>query len=147
MIATPSSNDGHVNSLKDGLGRLLLQPLGGGVGSTGSASLYGSLPLTVENQYLFISHETGWAGLIVFMYIFAEVLRQLWRRRQDYLALGVFASGLGLAVIGLLLPVWTDDTVAIVWWGLAGLAIGSWKVEYGSIVKQTSRKRKANNGA
>lgn len=123
MVAIPSSNEGHINSLKDGLGRLVLQPLGAGVGSTGSASLYGNSPLTVENQYLFIAHEAGWAGLIVFLLIFAEVLRQLWRRRQDYLALGVFASGVGLALIGLLLPVWVDDTVAIIWWGLAAVAL------------------------
>ena len=124
MVDTPSSNDGHVNSLRDGLKRVLMQPLGGGVGGTGSASLYSTSPLTIENQYLFIAHEAGWLGLIVFMYIFAEVLRQLWKHRQDYLAVGVFASGLGLAVIGLLLPVWADDTVSIVWWGLAGIALG-----------------------
>jgi hypothetical protein len=34
------------------------------------------------------------------------------------------ASGIGLALIGLLLPVWVDDTVSIVWWGLAAIATG-----------------------
>ena len=124
MIDIPSSNDGHIYSLRDGLKRVLMQPLGGGVGSAGSASLFSTSPLTIENQYLFIAHEVGWLGLMIFMYIFTEVLRQLWKRRRDYLALGIFASGIGLAVIGLLLPVWTDDTVSIVWWGLAAIAIG-----------------------
>jgi hypothetical protein len=118
-----SSNDGHVESLQDGLGRLLVQPFGAGVGSTGSASLYGSSPLIIENQYLFIAHEVGWLGLIVFVAIFVIVLKKLWQRRADWLALGVFASGIGMALIGLLLPVWVDDTVAIIWWGLAGLAL------------------------
>ncbi len=128
-----NSNQGHLESLQDGVKRLGQQPLGGGVGSTGSASLYGNSPLIVENQYLFIAHEAGWAGLVVFVLIFAEVLRQLWRRRQDYLALGVFASGVGLALIGLLLPVWVDDTVAIIWWGLAALALGSLNVVDGKL--------------
>ncbi len=139
MVDTPSSNDGHINSLIDGQKRVLLQPLGGGVGSTGSASLYGSSPLIVENQYLLIAHEAGWAGLVLFLLIFVGVLCRLWEQRQDYLALGVFASGIGLALIGLLLPVWVDDTVAIIWWGLAGLAIGSWNGESGRWYRVGSR--------
>jgi len=118
-----SSNEGHADSLADGMNRMLRQPLGGGVGSTGSASLYGDEPLIIENQYLFIAHEVGWLGLALFLAIFAFVMKRLWQRRRDYLALGVFASGLGLALIGLLLPVWVDDTVAIIWWGLAAVAL------------------------
>ncbi|MBC7943216.1 O-antigen ligase family protein, partial [Candidatus Saccharibacteria bacterium] len=124
-----NSNQGHVESLQDGVRRFGQQPIGGGIGSTGSASLYGDSPLIIENQYLFIAHEAGWAGLLVFMVIFAEVMRQLWIRRQDYLALGVFASGVGLAIIGLLQPVWVDDAVAIIWWGLAAVTLGSKRYE------------------
>lgn len=119
-----SSNEGHVSSLSDGLSRLLHQPFGAGIGSTGSASLYGDEPLIIENQYLLIAHEVGWLGLLLFVAIFGFVLRRLWLRRRDYLALGLFASGIGLALIGLLLPVWVDDTVAIIWWGLAAAALG-----------------------
>jgi hypothetical protein len=118
-----NSNDGHAESLVDGTKRLLRQPLGGGIGSTGSASLLGSAPLIVENQYLFIAHETGWLGLVLFVVIYWFVLRQLWRKRRHWFALGVFASGIGLALIGLLLPVFTDDTVAIIWWGLAAIGL------------------------
>ncbi len=120
-----NSNDGHISSLQDGLNRMISQPFGAGVGSTGSASLYGNEPLVIENQYLLIAHEVGWLGLILFVMIFVGVLARLWQRRSDWLALGVFASGVGLAVIGLLLPVWVDDTVAIIWWGLAAVAIGT----------------------
>ena len=119
-----NSNEGHIDSLADGVNRMVHQPLGGGIGSTGSASLYSDEGLIIENQYLFIAHETGWLGLGLFLYIFWRVLRLLWRRRQDWLALGVLASGIGLALIGLLLPVWVDDTVAIIWWGLAAIVIG-----------------------
>ncbi|HRQ98131.1 MAG TPA: hypothetical protein PK265_02290, partial [Candidatus Saccharibacteria bacterium] len=81
-------------------------------------------PLIIENQYLFIAHEVGWLGLILFVSIYVAVLMKLWDRRKNYLALGVFASGIGLALIGLLLPVWVDDTTAIIWWGLAAIALG-----------------------
>jgi hypothetical protein len=119
-----SSNDDHVESLTTGWSQFLLHPWGEGIGSTGSASLFGGAHDVVENQYLFIAHETGWLGLGLFMTIFLLVLIRLWSRRQDWLALGVFASGIALAGIGLLLPVWADDTVSIVWWGIAAVTLG-----------------------
>lgn len=118
------SNDGHIDSLQDGTARLLRQPFGAGVGSTGSASLDSDEPLIIENQYLFIAHESGWLGLALFVALFSLILQRLWHRKEDWLALGVLASGVGLTVIGLLQPVWVDDTVSIVWWGLAGIALG-----------------------
>jgi hypothetical protein len=121
--ASVNSNEGHVASLKDGIDQMVHEPLGGGIGSTGSASLYGTKPLIVENQFLFTAHETGWIGLVLFIFITFLVLRGLWRKRTDGFALGVFASGLGMVLIGLLLPVWVDDTVAIIWWGLAAIAL------------------------
>lgn len=124
-----NSNDGHLESLIHGTELLIAQPLGAGVGSTGSASLYTDTPRIIENQYLFVAHETGWLGLLVFVAIFIAVLLRLWRERHDWISLGVFASGIGLALIGALQPVWVDDTVSIIWWGLAGLAIASSKKE------------------
>ena len=53
------------------------------------------------------------------------VLKRLWQRRRDWLALSVLASGIGIAVASLFLPVWADDTVSIVWWGLAGVALAT----------------------
>jgi O-Antigen ligase len=123
--AKSNSNEGHIDSLQDGVYRMATQPLGGGIGSTGSASLYGDEPLIIENQYLFIAHEVGWLGLVLFLVLFVMILRQLWHRRADWLALGVFASGIGMALIGILLPVWVDDTVAIIWWGLAAIALAT----------------------
>jgi len=120
-----NSNEGHINSLQTGFNLLIIQPFGGGIGSTGSASLYGTQPIIIENQYLFIAHEAGWLGLGLFISIFGLIIFKLWKKRKDWLALGVLASGIGLAVIGLLLPVWVDDTVSIVWWGLAAIALAN----------------------
>ncbi|MFS8120085.1 MAG: hypothetical protein ACMG55_16590, partial [Microcoleus sp.] len=113
------SNLGHIDSVVQSSGRVLSQPLGGGIGSTGSASLLGASPLIVENQYLFTAHEAGWIGAALYIAIIFAVQRELYRRRQDWRARAVFASGIGLIVIGLLLPVFTDDTLVYVWWGLA----------------------------
>lgn len=118
-----SSNDGHVESLIDGTDRMSRQPLGAGIGSTGSPSLLTDKPLILENQYLYIAHESGWPGLALFLVINYLVLAGLWRRRAHWLALGTFSSGIGLAVAALVLPVWADDTVSIIWWGLAALAL------------------------
>jgi hypothetical protein len=119
-----SSNDQHAESLAEGVSRLISQPFGAGVGSTGSASYFTETPFIMENQYLFIAHEVGWIGLGLFIALFILIIKKLWSRRSDWLAVGVFASGVGLAVIGLVLPVWVDDTVSIIWWGLAAIAIG-----------------------
>lgn len=119
-----TSNDDHLTSLRLGMKRLLEQPLGVGVGSTGSASLHGNSGIIIENQYLFIAHETGLSGLLLYLGIFGLILQRLFKKRRDWLALGAFASGIALAAIGILLPVWADDTVSIVWWAIAALAIG-----------------------
>ena len=120
-----NSNEGHFQSLQAGVQAMLRQPFGGGVGSTGSASLLGGgETVVIENQYLFVAHEAGWLGLLLFVALYVVLLKRLYRRKSDWLALGIFASGIGLALIGLLLPVWADDTVSIVWWGLAAVAIG-----------------------
>src|SRR3989338_9198659 len=117
------SDDGHIDSLEDGTDRAIRQPLGGGVGRTGSASLQGDNPLIIENQYLYIAHESGWLGVILFAVLFFLVYRRLWQLRRQWFAVGVAAVGIGLAAIGLLQPVWADDTISIVWWGLAAIAL------------------------
>ena len=122
--ASIDSNQGHADSLRDGLARMAVQPLGAGVGSTGSASLYTDSPLIIENQYLFIAHEVGWMGLTVFLGFSTLVLRRLWRQRDDWKSYALFASGIALMMIGLMQPVWADDTVSLVWWGLAGVLYG-----------------------
>ena len=120
-----TSNEGHLESLTQGSLLLLRQPLGAGIGSSGSASYYADdiETLYIENQYLYIAHESGWFGLALFVSLFIVLMGKLWKQRKDYLALGLFASGLGLSVTGLVLPVWSDDVVAYIWWGLAGIAI------------------------
>ena len=126
-----NSNDGHIESLIDGTDLMLKQPIGAGVGSTGSASLITDRPLIIENQYLFIAHELGWLGMALFLTIFGAILYYLWKiwqEKRDWLTLAILCSGIGLALVGFLLPVWVDDTVSIIWWGLAGFLLGEYKI-------------------
>lgn len=134
--AAISSNQGHASSLEDGTNRFVRQPLGAGIGSTGSASLFTDKPVIIENQYLFIAHEAGWIGLVLFIWLFVKILWTSWKRRADWLSLAVLASGVGLGIVGVLLPVWVDDTVAIIWWGLAALAVGGSVSARQSLIKK-----------
>ena len=139
-----NSNDGHLESFIQGLQLMRDQPLGAGIGSTGSASLNSDKPLIIENQYLFIAHELGWIGLAIFLVLFGAILWLLWKiwfKKGDWLVLAVLASGIGLAIIGLVLPVWVDDTVSVVWWGAAGFIIG----QYGEIIKGESNYGQKNS--
>ncbi len=131
-----NSNDEHAASFMYGFQRLLAQPFGAGVGSTGSPSLVTDAPLIIENQYFYVAHEAGWAGLVLFLAISVLVLWLLWRRRRHWLGVAVFASGVGLMIAGMVLPVWADDTVAIIWWGLAAIALA---VPYSGAVARTAR--------
>ena len=116
--AHTTSNDDHAKSLSAGIARMVQQPLGTGVGTTGSAAMYGSMPHIIENQYVMVAHEVGWLGLVLFTVIYVLVLHGLWQQRQQWYVVGLWASGVGLAFVGVVLPVWADDTVSIVWWGL-----------------------------
>ncbi len=135
--AAIDSNTAHMTSLGDGIAKSLTEPLGTGIGSTGSASLFGDAGSIIENQYLMIAHEAGWMGLGLFLTLFCLVLYRLFRAPWDWLTLTVLASGVGLAVIGFFLPVWADDTVSIIWWGLAAVALA------GGIYERTTNKKTA----
>lgn len=122
-IAT-SSNQGHVSALRSGVMDLLKDPFGRGPGSAGPASVYNNHPVRIaENYFIQIGQETGWIGLLVFVAINIVLARALWRRRHQSLALGLLAALIGLTFVNLLSHAWADDTLAYLWWGLAGLAV------------------------
>ncbi len=123
-VAT-TSNEGHASALKNGLMDSLHEPLGRGPGTAGPASVYntGHQVRFAENYFIQIAQETGWIGLLLFIAINVVVARALWRRRRQTLALGLFAALMGLTAVNFLSHAWADDTLAYLWWGLAGMAI------------------------
>jgi O-antigen ligase len=120
-----SSNEGHASAFKQGVSDIWNHPLGGGTGTAGPASIYNNhCPARIaENYFIQIGQETGIIGLGLFLLINAGVGYLLWSRRSHPLALSLFASFIGLTLINLLSHAWTDDTLAYVWWGLAGIAM------------------------
>lgn len=123
---TTSSNDGHLAALQEGLEDVVDEPLGDGPGSAGPASVYNNHQVRIaENYFIQVAQETGWLGLVLFGLLLFYLARELWQRRQDTLALGLFAALIGLLFINLLSHAWTDDTLAYLFWGLAAVVLAS----------------------
>lgn len=119
-----TSDQGHFTSLKTGLSDLRHHPLGNGPGTAGPASVYNDHPARIaENYYIQVGQEVGWLGLAMFILINVGIGYLLFLRRADPLALSLFASLIGLTFINMLSHAWADDTLAYMWWGLAGIAM------------------------
>lgn len=118
-----SSNAVRALSIKNGINDIANQPWGRGPGTAGPASYRNDHPVrNPEDYYLQIGQEVGVEGMTIFIAINILTGVQLWHRRRDNLAAILFVSLVGLSVVNLFLPAWTDDTLAYVFWGLAGIA-------------------------
>jgi O-antigen ligase len=123
-----SSNEEHVSAFRDGLKQAAAEPLGRGIGTAGPASVYNHGKARVaENYYIQIAQETGWLGLALFLAIVFLTARELWYRRRQSLPLILFISLVGISAVNLVSHAWTDDTLAYLWWGLAGIALAKSK--------------------
>ncbi|HSH56288.1 MAG TPA: O-antigen ligase family protein, partial [Candidatus Limnocylindrales bacterium] len=122
-----SSNEGRLGALQSGVRDLVHEPLGRGTGTAGPASVYNQ-PHGVrlaENYFLQIGQEIGVIGLGLFVAINGVIAWKFWKQRDQLLPLVLLASFMGLTVINLLSHAWTDDTLAYIWWGLAGVALAA----------------------
>jgi hypothetical protein len=121
-----NSNEGHVSAFRSGLDDALTESLGRGVGTAGPASVYNQGRARIaENYYIQLAQEVGWLGLALFLAINILLARELWHRRADILAIVLLASLVGLALVNLVSHGWTDDTIAYIFWGLAGVAMAT----------------------
>jgi hypothetical protein len=120
-----SSNNQRAKAIKQGFSDAVHQPLGSGTGTAGPASVRNSShpARIVENYYLQIAQEVGWLGLALFLAINYLVAARLWGSRDNPLALLLFVSFIGISLINLVSHAWADDTLSMIWWGLAGLAM------------------------
>lgn len=123
-----TSNEGHSSALQTGLNDLLHEPLGRGPGTAGPASEYNTgHPLRIaENYFVQIGQETGWLGLLLFIAILGGLMRSFYCGRGHLLATGLLAALAGLTVVCLTSHAWADDTLAYIFWGLAGIAYASY---------------------
>jgi hypothetical protein len=119
-----TSDQGHVSALKSGLRDVLHQPLGRGPGTAGPASIYNNQPARIaENYFVQIAQEVGWLGVVLLILIMWLAGKGLWLHRQNPLALALLAALIGITFVNLLSHAWVDDTLAYLWWGLAGIAL------------------------
>jgi hypothetical protein len=125
-VAT-TSNSAHASALKSGVKDVFRQPFGDGPGTAGPASVYNGNhgSRIAEDYYVQIAQETGWLGLALFLSVVVLVAMELYAQIGiSRLALLLFASLIGVSFVNLLSHAWADDTLAFVWWGLAGIALG-----------------------
>jgi O-antigen ligase len=120
-ISNINSDNQRQSSISASLKAISERPFGSGPGSVNIASTYGPSPITVENYYLQIAQELGVIGLALFVAIVVLVAIKLWKQRSNDIAAALLASLLGLSIVSLFLPAWGDETVSMLWWGMAGL--------------------------
>jgi hypothetical protein len=130
-VVKTSSNNARSSALSSGAVDVLTNPVGGGVGSAGPASFQSNGAVDIaENYFVQIGQETGWLGLGLFLSIIFVLAKSLWQNRMSALSLACFASLMGLIVVNMLSHAWADDTLAFVWWGMAGLALATAQKEH-----------------
>lgn len=121
-----SSNGERLNAIERTVTDIQESPVVGcGAGCAGPASMHHEDGAKIsENFFLQIIQELGVVGLVLFLLLFVSVLKKIYAIRTSfaYAWLGVAA---GVSVASLLSHAWADDTIAYVWWGIAGLLTGS----------------------
>ena len=120
-----SSNSERLAAMERGAKEVVENPLGTGVGSAGPASARNQLGEVriAENYYLQLGQELGIVGLLLFAAFNIMVAVELWKRRAHQVAKVLLASLVGITFVNMLSHAWTDDTIAYIWWTLAGFAL------------------------
>ncbi len=111
--------------LNESLGRIASEPLGTGPGTAGLASIRNDKQgVTLnENYYLQIAEEVGVLGVVLFLAIVAIIAWRLWQRKNSPYAAVLLSILIGLSFTNLLVHIWSNESVAYTWWGLAGIVI------------------------
>ncbi len=121
--SSDSSNFDRASALKNGLTDIVHEPWGRGPGTAGPASVRNNHPARIaENYYLQIGQEVGVIGLLLLISINLLVAVALFRQSGS-LSLALSASLIGLTLVNMLSHAWGDDTLGLLWWGLAGIAL------------------------
>lgn len=119
-----SSNEQRATALQGGSRDVLAEPFGRGPGTAGPASAHNLYPARIsENYYLQLGQEVGLLGMGLFIAIVVMVGRRLWALREDALPKVLLVSLAGISFINLVQHAWADETLALLWWGLAGIAL------------------------
>jgi hypothetical protein len=119
-----SSNQGHYEALKMGLSDIKERPLFGcGAGCAGPASVRNANGAKIsENFFIQTAQEGGMVALILQSAIFLYIGILLFKSNTSN-SKALLASLIGISIVGIFAHSWADDTIAYLWWGLAGLVV------------------------
>lgn len=121
-------NELRVDFLKRSIKDIGHHPFGSGLGTAGLASMKNEergVNLT-ENYYLQLALEVGVVGLGLFLAISSIVvirLHKIWYTGRGIDPLALLASFAGLFVTNMLAHIWTNETIALIWWSLAAVCL------------------------
>jgi putative inorganic carbon (HCO3(-)) transporter len=121
---TPSSDSQHASSLQAGLHGVLSRPLGHGLGTAGPATFHSGAVNIIEDYYLQTGYETGIPGLLLFVSCVLAILLALRARAGWFAAMPAAAAVIGISLVALVLPSWTDSSTALITWTTAGAICG-----------------------
>jgi hypothetical protein len=123
--AEEDSNELHWRLAKEGAIAIAGHPYGFGPGTAGIVSIQnpGGGVLT-ENYFIQIAYEVSFVGLAIFVGIWGYLIYRIQKNRGT-LATTLLASAAAYAVLGLLMHIWTNESVAAQWWLLAGVVVGT----------------------
>ena len=121
---TPSSDTQHATSLQAGLHGVLSRPLGHGLGTAGPATFHAGTLNIIEDYYLQTGYETGIPGLLLFWRCVSALLVALKARAPWFAAMPIAAAVIGVSLVALVLPSWTDSSTALITWTAAGAVCG-----------------------
>lgn len=119
-----SSNEGHLDAIVEGVEDIRERPLVGcGAGCAGPASFHNNGGAKIsENYFVQTAQESGLIGLSLLIVIFVVIsVRLFWNK--DPFARTLLAVLVGVSVASMLSHAWADDTIAYIWWALAGLVV------------------------
>jgi hypothetical protein len=133
-----SSNAQRASALQKGWQDIQNQPLGRGPGTAGPASAHNTAPARIaENYFLQVGQEVGVLGVGLFIAINLLVVQTLWRQTTP-LSRVLLASLAGITLVNMLSHAWADDTLSLLWWGLAGIALSA------PVILKTKHEQKTN---
>lgn len=121
---TENSNDARIRLMKQALISVTANPFGTGAGSAGPASaLSKTEPRITENYFLQVALETGIVGLVLFVFWLFFAIKRIGSRTDD------FSNLISILLVGLILTslfqhTWSDESVAVSFWVIAGLLTG-----------------------
>lgn len=120
------SNTKRLDQYSEALSVIKNNPVFGmGVGAAGPVSFKNlpNRPIVSENYYFQILEEYGLLGFVFFAYIIIYIFAKLYKSAKNYntYSLAILTSLVVVLVANLFNHTWTIESVAYVWWGLAGL--------------------------